>query len=368
MNNLISAMLEQTEGIHLSHNPSLPDTIAKAMHWPLIKITILCDQQPVAWYAALYTGKEWFSLPHYNNGAFWYNPARITTWIIQNNIPASIPTHKIFYNQIILPHIPDRPTETSQNLTINITKENFPKILLLSHTPENSLKVTTCIKSRSFHSLSTYHLSHKVDSSISLHPGEEEQWKNFPPNLRRKISKARHNGITITIGGIELLIQFYQVYRENIHRLGSFALPKNFFTTLFKLYANGNISIFIASKGSNPIGGAIYMTYHNYAENTWFATLNKSNHLYTSYLLHWEMIKTAITQNCSTYSFGYSTKGSGTHNYKKQWKTTDQTIHLNSTHPIDDQRKNKQNLRKIIPYLPQQLTQLLDPIIAKHYY
>lgn len=357
---LLAAITASGDEENLSLNPCLPFITGKAMGWPVTALLFEVNQTPVAWFAVLHTGKEWFSLPHYNNGAFWFDESGFNNLISKNQHPHI--DKRTFFELFIL----------GGDGFDGSPKED--RLLIISPEPDK-LNATAPLKTeneritqRSFSILSENYLSHKVDSSLKLAGSEETQCSLLHTGVRRKINKARKNGISIQTGGIELLKDFYSVYRRKIHELGSFGLPEDFFSLLLKDYQHGIIRIMIARHRGKVVGGALLMTTGGYAENPWFATLERHNRLYVSYLLHWEMIKTAIEAGCHTYSFGYSTRESGVHRYKQQWGTTDRTIFLNSTGPISDKLSKKQYLRSIIKRLPYSLIKKLDTYIAQRHY
>jgi len=358
---LLSSMQASGEADNLSLNPCLPGITGKVMHWPVISLLFEINHKPIAWFAALHTGKEWFSLPHFNNGAYWFHEKEFNT--ATGNGQKEGCNKRSFYNHFILSGewFNTIPT-VDRLLIISLDEEDMNRAENLPNTKATSIKV------RDNTVLSEHRLSHKVDSQLELKNTGEQQLASLPSAVRRKINKATRNGISIQTGGAELLSTYYAVYRKKIHELGSFALPFGFFELLLKEYNHGDIRLMIAYDKDKPIGCAVLMTFGHYAENPWFATLKSHNQLYVSYLLHWEMIKYAINAGCSIYSFGYSTMHSGVHHYKQQWGATDKPIHLNSNHPVSDKLEKKQYLRSIIKRLPMSFTKWLDQYIAQRYY
>lgn len=357
---LLLAMHNSGDADNLSLNPCLPAIIGRTMHWPFTALLFETDHTPVAWFAALFTGKEWFSLPHFNNGAYWFHEKEYNTWL--GGGQAQHLDKSGFYNHYILngEWFNVKPTE-DRLLVISLSAE-------YASVPVQQSKTAISLKTRAYSALSEHRLSHKVDSQLLLKKESELQLAALTAPVRRKTGKAARNGISLQTGGPELLSAFYEVYREKIHELGSFALPVDFFERLLKEYTNGDIRLLIASYKGRPIGSAVLMSFGQYAENPWFATLKSYNHLYVSYLLHWEMIKHSIAAGCSLYSFGYSTKGSSVHKYKQQWGVADRIIFLNSSEEITDGLAKKQYLRRVIKIIPMPLVRYFDRFIAGRYY
>jgi hypothetical protein len=170
------------------------------------------------------------------------------------------------------------------------------------------------------------------------------------------------------VGGLELVNQFYAVYRENIHQLGSFALPVKFFQNLLEKYDFGSARIILASYQGRNVGAAVYLDFLEYAENGWFASLWKANSLYVTYALHNKMINLAIQNNCKKYSFGRSTVNSSVHYYKKQWGGTDEPLYFNSTSKTTNSGKLYEVASPVIKKLPRTLVSVFDWPVSRFIY
>ena len=208
--------------------------------------------------------------------------------------------------------------------------------------------------------------TNKAVCLIRLKTNEEEQFKQFDSNLRRKINKAAKNGIEVRKGKMDLLKDFSRVYNRNMHRIGSPTLGKAFFKALLENIPE--TMLFVACLNDKPVGGSFVMWYGGYAENTWFSTVEKYNRFYTSYLLHWETIKWAIANGMHTYSLGRSTLGSGTHNYKLQWPVEVQPLYFNRNFKSKLSLKDQQWATKVWKKLPEFLVDAIGPSIAKRVY
>ncbi|MCX6232322.1 MAG: peptidoglycan bridge formation glycyltransferase FemA/FemB family protein [Bacteroidetes bacterium] len=221
---------------------------------------------------------------------------------------------------------------------------------------------------RGFEPVSEYYTSTKITSYIKLDCDITHQFNQLGSNLKRKIKKALKNNIEIKSGGIELLKDYYLIYSKNMLKLGSPVLKIGFFNEIITKYSNGNAKIFVAYLNDKPIGSALLISYLGFYENCWFATLRKYNKLYTSYLLHWEMIKFAIENKARIYSFGRSNQNSSVLKYKQQWNTENITLYWSFS------EKPKINIRKIHilrilwKALPLSIANLLGPVFAKNIY
>lgn len=358
---LIVAMAESDSELNLSQNPFLPGLIGKTMNWPVVRLLFLAGDRPVAWFAAINTQKEWFSLPHFNNGAFWFHKTNLNNWILQHHPGYPIDDEIFFRHFINREKWYDKTSGLDQMWVVSLNPDD------LDDWSQEYFSIPN-LRYRCYLPLLPNTLGHKTDSLLRLKEKDDLQWKSFTRDVRYKIGKAARIGITIRGGGVELLEDFYTVYRRNIHQLGSIGLPFHFFSVLMTNYTGGTATVLVAYFGDKPVGSAILLSWLHYAENPWFATLRKFNRLFVSYSLHWEMIRLAIQDGCKVYSFGHSTKESGVHHYKHQWGALDRTIYLNSNEPLKDELKKIQYLRRIIRLLPLSFAKRMDALVAGKYY
>ncbi len=192
----------------------------------------------------------------------------------------------------------------------------------------------------------------------------DDYWNGISSNLRRKIRKSEQFDFKTFIGGLELLEEFYPIYRKHIQSLGSFALPKSYLKTLLTQLGQ-DAEIVIVKKENEIVGGAFCVKNYAVYENVLFVPLRKYRHAYVSDYMHHQMIKNAINQGFTIYSFGRSTKDSSVYRYKQNWNVDNQQLYWNTD------KENKLNVRylqfpkKIIPYIPQFMYQKLCDIVVK---
>jgi VanZ family protein len=213
--------------------------------------------------------------------------------------------------------------------------------------------------------------AYKVASWLKLQPDFEAQWKDFSPNLRRKIKRGESHGFEVIFGGVELLNAFYGVYARHMRKLGSGALKKRFFELLLHDYhgqQGGFAGIFVLKLKGKAIGGAFNLAYGGFYENGWFATFHSYQPQYASYVLHKAMIAHAIGLGCHTYSFGRSTTGGGVHLFKKQWNTFDVPLHWISYPEAVVNMRQQGWIRKLWKRIPYPLGNAVGNYIAKWVY
>ncbi|MBE0646701.1 MAG: peptidoglycan bridge formation glycyltransferase FemA/FemB family protein [Bacteroidales bacterium] len=300
-------------GIELiGNNPCIPNIIGQTFHWKPVSI-----QKNGLVIRAICTGKEIVSLPHLSYG---------NIWIQKSTTVQSVEDRLSGY----MDHSP------------------FPSIELRYLSPDSSSgsseKIITC---------------KNVEHKNPIH---------FRSNLRRKINKAKNNGFYIESGGLELLDEFYKIYTAHLRTLGSASLSRKWFRELLTHYTGGFCGIFLLKKNRHTVGAALNLEYHGFYENCYVAVLKPFQQDYGSYALFEIMIQHARQLNCQIFSFGRSIKGSGVHQFKRQWDTFDiPLIWLRSDKLSINPRKHRWVLGiwKKVPYF---IKKLVNHYIAKWIY
>ena len=211
---------------------------------------------------------------------------------------------------------------------------------------------------------SKYVYDEKVLSYLELEDDVDSEWKKLSSDKRNHIRKGYKNGLSIKHGGEELLNDFYDIYSFNMRNLGSPPIEKSFFTNLIRKYKNGIAKIFICNYDNKPIGGSIVLSYMNLFEVSWASTLDEYNKLKPNMVMYWEMIKYAIENKIRFFSFGRSTRGSGTHEFKSRWGASELQLYFNHSNYSFDVRKLKP-LSYLWSKLPLSVTNKVGPFIRR---
>jgi len=243
----------------------------------------------------------------------------------------------------------------------------FPTAGIYSNSQSDYAPVLEYLRSyeiKDFKKLSQFCNDSKVTCHLSLCENENAQFETFTSKLRSQINKGYKNGIVVRAGGPEAVDDFYPIYAENMHRLGSPVLSKAFFQEIMLKYEFGHKRVFVAYHENKPAGASVVLTYGSLAEVGWASTVVNYNRLNTNMVLYWEMIKFAITSGMKSFSFGRATKDSSTYKFKQQWGVENYPIFFNYSHSHVDIRKFKL-LSAIWKKLPAKLVDTLGPEIRK---
>jgi len=323
-----------------SFNPSLFYFFQNYFRWKPWYFLLLDDNKVIGLLPLVNTGKAWVSLPHFSYGGVF----------LMNNTE--------FDNEKLI-----------KSLIISIEKEKtnpgFFRVDIKNWMSREMLDRRLYI--RSLQPVKNELKYNKVSSVIHLPANEDEFSQQLTSNIRRKIRKAEKNKFSVERGKQELLDAFYAVYAKNMHRLGSPAYGKHFFSDLMNTYEFGEALFFVTYKEKKPVAASMLMSYNGFWENTWFSTKREIQKEYVADFLHWKMIRYAIQRKASIYSFGRSDTNGSVFRYKNHWPVENIPVHEYTINPSFN-IKNQKWLAGLWRKMPFPVAYFLGPKLMKHIY
>jgi lipid II:glycine glycyltransferase (peptidoglycan interpeptide bridge formation enzyme) len=147
----------------------------------------------------------------------------------------------------------------------------------------------------------------------------EALFKGYKPKLRSQIRKAEKNGLRSELRtDAEAINLFYDVFAQNMHRLGSPVHSLRWFQDLKAAYGD-QMLISLVFKEDKPVGAGIVLVQGKQACIPWASTLEEFNRLAPNMLLYWTFLSHVCDVGCTIFDFGRSTPDEGTYRFKKQW-------------------------------------------------
>lgn len=213
----------------------------------------------------------------------------------------------------------------------------------------------------------------KVRMLLPLPDSSEELMASFKSKLRSQIRKAEKNGLTVELGQNQLLIDdFYTVFAQNMHMLGSPVHGKPLFEALLNEYQE-KMLICTVKNESLVIGAGIVLMGKHTVSIPWASTLQKYNKLAPNMLLYWSLLKEVTDRGFSQFDFGRSSYGEGTYKFKQQWGAKPVLLawqQYPQTSPQDEAPSTSGKLRELVENtwrkLPLSATTTLGPKIRKY--
>jgi FemAB-related protein (PEP-CTERM system-associated) len=211
----------------------------------------------------------------------------------------------------------------------------------------------------------------KVTFWLPLPSKAEELWDSFQPKLRAQIRRGEREMDGFTIGGRELLDEFYRVFAINMRDLGTPVYGKDFFRNLLDTL-DGQAWLVVARIDGQAVGCAFLTGYKGRMEIPWASTLRKYNHTSINMIMYWKILEFAVQQGFEVFDFGRCSHDAGTYRFKQQWGSQPLTLHWDYLLPEGEAlpalNPNNPKFRLLIAVwqrLPVWVTTLLGPHIVK---
>ena len=160
--------------------------------------------------------------------------------------------------------------------------------------------------------------SNKVRMVLELPTSSEDLWNTFKSKLRSQIRRPMKDGISFHIGSIEFIDEFYKVFCNNMHDLGSPAHSKKWLKSVLQNFGN-DAKLGVVRKGDLTLGGGIVIGCRNTITLPLASTLREYNHYSPNMLLYWGFLDFACKNGYAYFDFGRSTPDEGTFYFKQQW-------------------------------------------------
>ena len=157
----------------------------------------------------------------------------------------------------------------------------------------------------------------KVRVTLALPGDADDLWRSFASKLRSQIRRPLKDGMEARFGA-DQLDAFYDVFSENMRRLGTPVLPRSFFDRAAALFGDAAV-VGVVYSGTRPVAGGFGVLWRGELELAWASSLREFSRSSPNMLLYWRFLERSIERGAHTFDFGRSSPGSGPHRFKLQW-------------------------------------------------
>ncbi len=212
---------------------------------------------------------------------------------------------------------------------------------------------------------------HKVSMTLDLNPDPDVLFKKFTSAHRQDIRGGYKKGLTVKIGGRELLGDFYAVLSESWRDMGTPIYARRYLDLVAATFPEFS-RLCVVYAGQEPAAASFDMLAGETAEGLWLGSRAKFRRQHAGYVLYWELIKNACERGLTRFHLGRSTVQSGGEVFKKKWnayavplywqyvlRTRRDIPQLNVMNP------KYQLAIKAWQKLPVPVTQFIGPMIAR---
>nr|WP_319491260.1 GNAT family N-acetyltransferase [uncultured Desulfobacter sp.] len=162
---------------------------------------------------------------------------------------------------------------------------------------------------------------------LNLPDGSDRFLEGLKAKVRSQVKKAYKNGLTSTLGSLNLLPDFYSVFSENMRDLGSPVHSKQWIHAILRYYGNRAHVALVYTPNGEPAAAGIILCHPKVVSIPWASSLRRFNKLNPNMMLYWTFLKFAADNGYPTFDFGRSTPGEGTFRFKKQWGARPEYLH-----------------------------------------
>lgn len=212
----------------------------------------------------------------------------------------------------------------------------------------------------------------KVRMLLELPASSAELVRSFKSKLRNQLNKPLKEGCTSTIGGLELLDDFYRVFLINMRDLGSPVHSKDLVRHVLEEFPGQSRIAVVYSTGA-PIAAALMTGFNGILRNPWASSDRRYAFMSPNMLLYLRMLEFACDNGYRIFDFGRSTTGEGTYRFKEQWGAVATPLHWyllspdgKSFDPNDSGMERFELARRFWSKLPLAITRVIGPRIRKH--
>jgi FemAB-related protein (PEP-CTERM system-associated) len=158
-----------------------------------------------------------------------------------------------------------------------------------------------------------------VTFTQDLTPGPEKLMKALPRDTRYAVRK----GIKAGLQWAEdlTLEEFYDLYADSVHRLGTPVFPRSLFDALKAVFPR-QVRLFAVRKEGKAVAGVLcfyfrdqVLPYYAGARAEYFRD-SPNNFMY------WSLIEQSANEGCRQFDFGRSKIGTGSYEFKAAWAMT----------------------------------------------
>jgi FemAB-related protein (PEP-CTERM system-associated) len=167
--------------------------------------------------------------------------------------------------------------------------------------------------------ISSINKTDKVRMILDLPESSELFLAGLKSKLRTKIKKPLKNGYKVKIGSYDLIGDFYSVFAENMHELGSPVHSRGWIESIVSEYKDKVRIVVVLTPEGIPAASGIVLLHPTTVSNPWASSLRRYNHMKPNMLLYSTLLSFASDNGFKKFDFGRSTPGEGTYLFKEQW-------------------------------------------------
>jgi FemAB-related protein (PEP-CTERM system-associated) len=156
-----------------------------------------------------------------------------------------------------------------------------------------------------------------VTFTQDLAPGPEKLLQALPRDTRYMIRKSLKAGLEWTED--LTLAEFYELFAQSVHRLGTPVFPKSLFECLTGELPKSQCRLFGVRKGRKPIAGVMCFYFRDQVIPYYSGALSEYFKDAPNNFMYWNLIAQSCREGFRHFDFGRSKRGTGSFDFKSTW-------------------------------------------------
>jgi len=204
---------------------------------------------------------------------------------------------------------------------------------------------------------------------LDLNKGVEHIWNNLNKKVRNMIRKGKKNNLKFEIhDDKEAIRDFYEIYCENMKRLGTPVHSLKFFVNIYRNFKD-NVLIAKIMLNNEIISSLYLLRFKSTIISGWGASLKDFLKYAPNDFIYWNSIKWACENGFKWFDFGRSLINSGNYKFKKRWGTLEIPLfycYYPPTETILPPQSKYEMFAKMWSKLPLRMVKKFGPTIRKY--
>jgi len=205
-------------------------------------------------------------------------------------------------------------------------------------------------------------------------PGDSDRLlAGLKSKLRSQLKKPLRDGLTVRLGGADLVDEFYQIFAENMRDLGSPVHSKGWLQAVVGHFGErARIGVVYTPEGF-PVAAGVILLHPRTVSVPWASSLRRFNRLNPNMLLYWSFLAFAADGGFAQFDFGRSTPAEGSYRFKEQWGAEPFPLYWEDRLRRDEKKKygflggaGRKSAEAIWSRLPLQATKAIGPMLRRH--
>jgi serine/alanine adding enzyme len=164
----------------------------------------------------------------------------------------------------------------------------------------------------------------KITVLLDLPTSEPALMKQLDAKLRSQVRRPQKEGVTVKFGA-DQVAPFFDVFAHHMRDLGTPTQPRLLFDTIAATFPD-DAWFGCAWYEGRPVACGCAFQWGSEIEMTWASSLSAYKRIAPNMLLYYRFMERAIDAGLSTFNFGRTSPGSGTHKFKLQWGARDEQL------------------------------------------